>query len=376
MRRLWLIFVIILLLVCSAFGDQVLLKNGDRITGEVVRLDNNNLLVKSEALGEVKIKWDAVAMLSTDKPVHVTADSAKVEADVIQRDKNGDTVFTTRDASFSVSPGRIVSLRSDEEQAAYQQQIAREQHPEFLDRWNGTMDAGLSAARGNADTTNISLGLKGARTTDRTRLSIAFNSLLARSRAGDGTTLTSANAFRSGLRYEINVSDRIFTFGFGNFESDRVQHLDLRDVIGGGAGVRVAQSNRGTLDIFTGASVNQELFAPASGTPDRLTGELLFGQDASFTLSSRTSLGGRFSVYPNLTVPGDYRAVMDTTASTKLNNWIGWQVTVSNVYVTDPPAGARTNDMLLSTGLRFNLGQERPFKPRTTEVKFKPQAGY
>jgi putative salt-induced outer membrane protein YdiY len=375
-RRFCLLFAIISLYVSAALGDQVLLKNGDRISGQVVRLDNNNLLVKSEALGDVKIKWDAVALVSADVPVHVIADGARVEADVVRRNQNDDTIFTSNESSFSVTPGRIVALRSDAEQVAYQQQLAREQHPEFLDRWNGALDAGLSAARGNADTTNISLGMHGARTTNRTRLSIAFSSLLARNRAADGTTLTSANAFRSGLRYEINVSDRIFTFGFGNFESDRVQHLNLRDVIGGGAGLRVSQSQRGTLDVFTGASVNQESFSVASGTPDRRTGELLFGQDASYNLSSRTSFGGRLSLFPNLTTPGDYRAVVDTTATTKLNSWLGWQVTMSNIYVSNPAGGARTNDLLLSTGLRFNIGQERPFKPHTTEVKFKPQAGY
>jgi hypothetical protein len=77
-----------------------------------------------------------------------------------------------------------------------------------------------------------------------------------------------------------------------------------------------------------------------------------------------------------MTTPGDYRAVLDATASTKLNSWIGWQVTVSNVNVSNPPGGARTNDMLLSTGLRFSLGQDRPFRPRATVVKFNPRNGY
>jgi hypothetical protein len=40
-------------------------------------------------------------------------------------------------------------------------------------------------------------------------------------------------------------------------------------------------------------------------------------------------------------------------------------VTLSNVYVSNPVMGARTNDLLLSTGLRFNLGQDHPFKPHS-----------
>lgn len=375
MRHLVLILTVILILSCSGFADRVELKNGDRITGEVVRLEGNNLLVKTDALGALRIKWEAVAKVVADEPVHILADGARVEARAVERADDADVVVTSGDAAFSVAPGRILALRSDDDQIAYQQQQVREQHPEFRDRWNGTLDAGLSAARGNADTTNISLGLKGARTTDITRLTVFFNSLLARSRAADGSTLTSANAMRTGLRYEINLSDRMFTFGFGNFESDRVQHLDLRSVYGGGAGLRVMQSERGTMDLFTGASVNQEAFSKTD-TADRRTGELLIGQDLSYQLSSRTAFGSRLSVFPNLTTLGDYRAVFDTTASTKLNSWIGWQVTVSNVYVSNPPLGARTNDMLLSTGLRFNLGQDRPFRPRATVVKFNPRQGY
>ncbi|HYG98667.1 MAG TPA: DUF481 domain-containing protein [Terriglobales bacterium] len=370
MRNLLLASIFTSIWLSSAFADRVELRNGDRITGEVLQLDNGSLVVKTEALGNLRVKWDAVSKITTDNPVHLVADGARVEATTVERQDGADVIVTSGDYAFSVSPGHILALRSDAEQLAYQQREYREQHPEFSDRWNGTVDAGLSAARGNADTTNVSLGLKGARTTDSTRLSVSFNSLLARSRAANGTTLTSANAVRTGLRYELNLTNRLFTFGFGNFESDRVQHLDLRSVYGGGAGLRLAQSERGNLDIFTGASMNQESFS-TSTTPDRRTGELLFGQDLSYQVSSRTSFAGRLSVYPNMTTPGDYRAVLDTTASTKLNAWIGWQVTVSNVYVSNPAVGARTNDMLLSTGLRFSLGHERPFRPRATVVKFK-----
>lgn len=375
MRRFVLIFAFILVVLGSSFADRVELKNGDRITGQVHRLDNGSLLVKTEALGTLSIKWDAVAKVIADEPVHVLADGARVEAQAIERTDGEDVIVTSGNAAFSVSPGRILALRSSNEQLADQQRQHREQNPQFADRWNGNLDAGLSAARGNADTTNVSLGLKGARTTDSTRLTLFFNSLLARSRSAEGTTLTSANAVRTGLRYEINLTERLFTFGFGNFESDRVQKLDLRSVYGAGAGLRVMQSEHGTMDIFTGASVNQESFSKTD-TPDRRTGELLIGQDLSYQLSPRTSLGSRLSLFPNMTTPGDYRAVLDATASTKLNSWIGWQVTVSNVFVSNPPLGARTNDMLLSTGLRFNLGQDRPFRPRATVVKFNPREGY
>jgi putative salt-induced outer membrane protein YdiY len=345
---------------CSLlFADEVVLKNGDRISGEVLRLDDDNLIVKTQAMGEVRIKWTAVAKVESEAPLHVTADSAQVMAHSLVRTTEADTVVGPTTA-FSMEPGHIRALISENQLPPAEPPMAP---------WAGTVDLGLTGARGNSDSTNFNLSLKGARTTAGTRLSLSFNSLLARGRSSDGTGVTSAKSLHSGARYEVNVSEHLFLFGFGTFESNGRQNLDLRDVLGGGAGVRAAQSKRGALDFFTGASMNHEAFAPAAATANRLSAELLVGGQSSYSINNRTSLASRFSVYPNLTEAGDYRTVLDTSASTKLNSWIGWQVTLSEICVSNPPNGSRPNDLMLSTGLRFIVGRERPFKSRSADLK-------
>lgn len=358
----------LLVSACAAFGDQVVLKNGDRITGELVRLEDGTLLMKTEALGDVKLKWNAVAEVTSEAPLHVIAGTDQLAATTIRRDEGSFRLINTNSA-VAVPAESVKTLRSEADQKVHAMQVERESNPRFIDRWNASADAGLSGARGTNDTTNMSLGVKGARTTNNTRLSLFFNSLFARSRNKGGAAITSANALRGGARYEVNVSKRIFTFGFANAETDSVQHVDLRDVFGGGAGVRVSQTKTATLDLFSGASLNQESFSVAT-TPDRRTGELLFGEDSNYKLFDRATVGTRLSFYPNMTVLGEYRAQLDATATTKLNHWLGWQFTVSNLYMSNPAAGARNNELLLSTGLRFMLGQERPFKPQATVLKF------
>lgn len=368
MRRISFIFAMMALFVSLAKADQVLLKNGDRLTGTIVHLDSNNLLVKTDALGNVKVQWDAVAKITADAPLHVNADGAQVEAGAIERSPKGETITTTGDTAFLIAPGRILSLVSQTEHIAAEQKSARGEHREALAIWNGTLDAGVSGARGNSDTTNMSMGLRGARVTGRDRFSIYVNSLLASNRASGATeATTSANTIRSGLRYDMNVSDHVFTFAFTTLETDHVQHLNMRNVFGGGAGYRLAQSQSTTLDVFSGASLNRENYS--YGAPDRSTGEMLVGQDLQYHLNDRTSIGGRMSLFPNLSTPGEYRAVIDTTATTKFTKWIGWQVTVSNTYVTNPPLGTRNNDLLVSTGIRLSLGSERPFKAHSKVLR-------
>ncbi|MBY0341292.1 MAG: hypothetical protein K2Q19_09035, partial [Rhodocyclaceae bacterium] len=54
-----------------ALADQVLLKNGDRLSGSVISKRGNTLIFKTSYAGELKIDWDEVAQLNTDKPVAV-----------------------------------------------------------------------------------------------------------------------------------------------------------------------------------------------------------------------------------------------------------------------------------------------------------------
>jgi hypothetical protein len=84
------------------------------------------------------------------------------------------------------------------------------------------------------------------------------------------------------------------------------------------------------------------------------------GEELNAKLSGRTALYERFALYPNLSSGGDFRAQFDITATTKLKNWLGWQITYSDRYITNPPFGLKGNDQLLSTGLRLTFGQNAP----------------
>jgi len=42
-------------MVPTAFADQVILKNGDRLSGTIVKSDDKNLVLKADYAGEVTI---------------------------------------------------------------------------------------------------------------------------------------------------------------------------------------------------------------------------------------------------------------------------------------------------------------------------------
>jgi len=53
------------------FADQVTLKNGDRLTGKVVKSDGKTLVLHTDAAGDVTLKFDAIQEIKTDQELHV-----------------------------------------------------------------------------------------------------------------------------------------------------------------------------------------------------------------------------------------------------------------------------------------------------------------
>src|ERR1700730_15972523 len=52
-------------------ADQVVLSNGDTISGVIVKKDDAKLTIKSEFLGEVSMPWTAVKSITSDSELAV-----------------------------------------------------------------------------------------------------------------------------------------------------------------------------------------------------------------------------------------------------------------------------------------------------------------
>ena len=359
MWRSVLTAVVLGVLAIGASADQLTLKNGDKLTGTIVKSDAKTVLIKTEFAGDVTVQWDAVTSIQSSQPLHVDLkDGQTVVGTVAGAD--GKLDVTTKTAGEVVTPKEaVVAVRNDDEQKAHDAEEDRLRNPHLTDFWAGLLDTGLSVTRGNSATLAYNLSAKAVRETTRDKITVFSTAVYA----SDDTTppsRTTAHAIRGGIRGDFNVSDRVFVFGFTDFEYDEFQNLDLRNVLGGGVGYHVVKTKNTTFDVFGGGDFEQEYFSADPAFPTgltRKTGEIVMGEELATKLNGRTTLSEKFSLFPNITNTGDYRFQFDATAATKLKSWLGWQVTYSDRYLSDPLTGFKKNDVLLSTGLRLTFGK-------------------
>jgi hypothetical protein len=74
-------------------------------------------------------------------------------------------------------------------------------------------------------------------------------------------------------------------------------------------------------------------------------------------LGKSTALNESLTFFPDLSDLGEYRGNFVFGTVTKMNKWLGWQNSFSDIYVTNPPLGKKQNDIILTTGLSVTLGQ-------------------
>ncbi len=58
-----LLLLFVLLLATPSLADQVVLKNGDRLTGSITKSDGKQLVIKTDYAGDVTVKFDAIQSL-------------------------------------------------------------------------------------------------------------------------------------------------------------------------------------------------------------------------------------------------------------------------------------------------------------------------
>ena len=347
-RGFGLVILLRVLLFPAVWADQLVMKNGDRVTGTIVKQDGKTITVKTEVFGVVTAPWDQVASLIADQPVNVVLKDGKALVGTVGS-REGKIEVTTKEARVDVSPGDVAAIRNPDEQKAYERLLK----PGFLELWSGGASLGLAGASGNARTSTFTAGFDATRVTRTDKALIHFNVIKA-SALISGQNASTAEAVRGGIGYDHNVRSRLFVNVFNDYEYDKFQNLDLRVSIGGGLGFHAAKNERSLLDLLAGADYDHASFS----TPlTRNSAEAFWGDEYTLKLAGASSLIQRFRMFNNLSDTGIYRVNFDLDLVTKLKKWLSWNLGLSDRYLSKPAPGRKTNDWLYTTGLGVTFGR-------------------
>ncbi len=334
-----------LLLSATVFADQITLKSGDRLSGKIVAQDDEKVVLQTDFAGTLTIAKSSVEKISIE---------AAKSTETIATTESADTKSSGPKAEESDTGAASVTEKTTETTDAIPSVVAprRRRALPFTGGWDGAANLGFSLTSGNSRTMIFTSGIRAEKSSEHDKTIVYLNALWNRNRVA-GIDLTTSNAIWGGIRYDRNITEKLFAFVSYDFERDRPQLLNFRSVLGAGLGYHAIKNERTELDVFSGAAWNRSWYTG----PNKSSAELLIGNSLKHKFNDRVKLQQGFTFYPNLTDGGEYRMIFDSTLSADVTKRIGWFVTVGDRFNSAPVFGAQKNDFLFTTGLKWAFGK-------------------
>ena len=351
--------VVVLGLAQFVLADQITLKNGDHLSGKIVKSDGKALVLHTEFAGDVMVDFKAITQILADEELRVSTTDKKTLVGPITTSDGKIEVATKGEGTVGVPLGNVAMIGT---QADYEKSV----HPGWGHGWNGGVNVGFSLARGNSESSNLALAINAVHPTLNDKTTIYLNSINTKNDLASPSTV--ANLVTGGLRYDHNLNPRLFGFVGADFMSNALQNLDLRGVYGGGLGFHAIKSDSTVLDLLAGLNYTHETYSngpevtPVTVPPTFISYgvthrflALTLGEELLHKVGKNTVITEKLYFFPDLSNTGEYRATFDLGTVTKISKWLGWQNQFTDIYVSNPPLGAKKNDLILTTGLNFSF---------------------
>jgi hypothetical protein len=317
--------------------DVVTLANGDRITGEVVRLERGRLEFKTDDAGTLYLEWDKlvsvvaaarlVEVLTTDgrRFLGTLGQAAAREVAVVAPE--GATTLPMADVTLITTIGTS-----------------------FWRKLDGSIDVGFSYTRSSGIAQlNLNSDTVYRRPASRMRLTASFT----QTQTEDGSGEDDRGAVEASyLKYPWQ---RWFIVAAGRFETNKSLGLELRSQGGGAIGPRLVNTNRAQTTLGAGVVVNHERGVDVEPT-ENVEAIVVFSTSFYTYDRPKTNLDIVLQYYPSLSDPGRQRLQLDAGVKREFFKDLFVSLSLYDSFDNRPPnPEAEQNDVgvVLSIGWSY-----------------------
>ncbi len=346
--------VLVLLLGCGtlAQADTLILKNGDKVSGTLVEVQDQKVSLKSESFGDISIPLEKIQSLSVDKPAVILGTDRRVLRGQIELQSSGDWQVTSNGTSQTVS-GALVSVVLPDE--AYHREV--EQPVQIWQDWTGSINFGYAIQRGDQNTSTLNGSVIATRERPHDllfmrhwRTNFDLNTLLAKAQQ-DGESVSS-NTITADLRQDYLFTAQDFIFVTAQLDHISPQGLYLRQTYGGGIGRDVIHNKRTLLSVIAGADYLHESFFIG---PSNASAEVAIGEKLGVQISTRLRFDQAIDFFPDIEHASRYHGDGSANVSLKISRKFSANIGAIDQYISIPSPGSRNNNVAFTTGLGYNF---------------------
>jgi Protein of unknown function, DUF481 len=342
-------------LFAQAKSDVIVMKNGDRLTGEIKALGGGVLSVDLPYVdGTLSVQWSQVAKLESDRLFLVHTEGGAVYTGKISAtgaSKDLPIEIKLVDEAAKEVPGK--EAESKEVEVAQGKIIKLNQTAlGFWKRFDGAINTGSLYSKGN-ESVQFNVGSQVRYTRERWQAGFNLSSSLA---SNSGAEVSTRNQIDLNFERLMRWNNWFYT-GSASFLQSQVQEIDLQTTISGGVGRYLKNTNRQTITLFGGI-----------GWQNARYGENVVSQESQNTAVGfvasqikifkfkKTNLDFTASLIPAITEPGRIHYNTNAVYYLKIIGDLSWNTSFYGSWDTRPPANLPKSDYGTSSGLSWTFG--------------------
>ncbi len=321
--------------------DTVIMKNGDRLTGEVKRLVEGVLYIQTDYFsGSVGVDWLQVEKVESKATFQIvlsdgkrlTGSISKVEAATAP---GKDVIVRAEGVEVPVAGSDVVEIES--------------QKQTFWRQLKGSIDLGYNYTSGNSQS-SLNSSASAQYPSTNWAAGASYTASFSGQSGGTSTNLFEVQAF--GQRY---LNRNSYLIALSDFLHSSQQDLVLRTTLGGAYGRYFIRNSQNYLRWFVGADFTQASYQSGLAQPMQQNAELLLGAEYQLFHFDRYTLQSQSLVFPGLSDFGRVRFTTNDVFSIKLSNNFYLNVSFWDNFDSRPPLNAKKNAQGISTGLGWSF---------------------
>ena len=165
---------------------------------------------------------------------------------------------------------------------------------------------------------------------------------------GETENVKSANRMTGSLKTDFDINNRSYFYNVGSGGYDEIRKIDAHYEIGPGLGYHLVKTPAFEFDIEGGANYQVQLRS-AGGNLDSVF--IRAAEDATWKLTPRCSVSEKYEFFVNAEDFSQYRFRLDSTLSYKLIENLSLNLTLIDLYDTDPAPNVDRNELQIRTSI-------------------------
>jgi putative salt-induced outer membrane protein YdiY len=352
MRLTISIAAILILVAGAATAGTVVLNDGDQISGKILLIEGNSIVIQNQHMGNVRVPLAAVKTIESDRAFTVVLGSGDQVSGMVEADGDGTMSIENESGVVTTPLGEISTMTHAPMALAFTdgvdpaiEDVASSESSESS--WDGEIGLGFNWQTGNTERLGLVFDFKLEREDEDSKSAVRAGVIYT-----EDDDVRTANRQFLAVQHDIKFDDPWYFFGLLAMNRDEFKEIDFRGALTPGLGYNFGDNDEWKLSAEVGPTLT---YTNWEFLENEWTFELFAAVKGELQVFDEARLIQNLFIYPSITNSPDLRILSETAFEQPLSDAMFLRIAFLVNYDTsvESPTKKTDTNLLVTLAIKF-----------------------